>query len=34
LKIDGYPIEIVASDENRIRTVRIGPRVAGMSERA
>lgn len=27
LQIDGYPIEIVASDENRIRTVRIGPRV-------
>ena len=33
LEIDGYPIEIVASDENRIRTVRIGPRVAGTSER-
>ena len=27
LQIEGYPIEIVASDENRIRTVRIGPRV-------
>jgi Mg2+/Co2+ transporter CorB len=27
LKIGGYPIEIVASDENRVRTVRIGPRV-------
>jgi Mg2+/Co2+ transporter CorB len=33
LTIDGYPIEIVASDENRIRTVRIGPRVAGTGER-
>jgi Mg2+/Co2+ transporter CorB len=32
LKIDGYPIEIVASDENRIRTVRIGPRAAGTGE--
>mgnify|MGYP001818402005 FL=1 len=28
LKISGYPLEIVASDENRIRTVRIGPRIA------
>ena len=28
LKISGYPLEIVASDENRVRTVRIGPRVA------
>ncbi len=27
LKIEGYPIEIVASDENRIRTVRIGRRL-------
>lgn len=27
LKIAGYPIEIVESDENRIRTVRIGPRI-------
>lgn len=27
LKINGYPIEIVASDENRVRTVRIGLRV-------
>ncbi len=26
VKIKGYPIEIVASDENRVRTVRIGPR--------
>jgi len=26
LKIDGYPIEIVASDDNRVRTVRVGPR--------
>ncbi len=28
LHINGYPIEIVASDENRVRTVRIGPRKA------
>ncbi|MDH3748328.1 MAG: HlyC/CorC family transporter [Gammaproteobacteria bacterium] len=28
LKINGYPIEIVATDDNRIRTVRIGSRVA------
>ena len=28
LKVNGYPIEIVAVDDNRIRTVRIGPRVA------
>ncbi len=27
LKISGYPLEIVASDENRVRTVRIGPRI-------
>ena len=27
LKINGYPIEIIASDENRIRTVRIGKRI-------
>jgi Mg2+/Co2+ transporter CorB len=27
LKISGYPLEIVASDDNRVRTVRIGPRV-------
>ena len=26
LKISGYPLEIVASDDNRVRTVRIGPR--------
>jgi len=26
LKISGYPIEIIASDENRIRTVRVGTR--------
>jgi Mg2+/Co2+ transporter CorB len=26
LKIEGYPCEIVASDDNRIRSVRIGPR--------
>ena len=28
LKINGYPIEIMASDDNRIRTVRVGPRIA------
>jgi Mg2+/Co2+ transporter CorB len=28
VKISGYPLEIVASDENRVRTVRIGHRVA------
>ena len=27
LKIAGYPIEIIASDENRIRSVRIGERI-------
>ena len=27
LTISGYPLEIVASDDNRVRTVRIGPRV-------
>jgi Mg2+/Co2+ transporter CorB len=27
LKISGYPLEIVASDDNRVRTVRIGQRV-------
>jgi Mg2+/Co2+ transporter CorB len=26
LKIDGYPIEIIDVDDNRIRTVRVGPR--------
>ena len=31
LKVAGYPIEIVETDENRIRTVRIGPRVGGAS---
>jgi Mg2+/Co2+ transporter CorB len=27
LQISGYPIEILATDDNRVRTVRIGPRV-------
>ncbi|MDH5240071.1 MAG: hypothetical protein OEW73_04750, partial [Gammaproteobacteria bacterium] len=27
LKINGYPIEIVESDDNRIRSVRIGQRL-------
>jgi Mg2+/Co2+ transporter CorB len=26
LKVDGYPIEIVEADENRVRTVRVSPR--------
>jgi len=26
LKVNGYPIEILASDNNRVRTVRVGPR--------
>ncbi|MGI9220910.1 MAG: HlyC/CorC family transporter [Woeseiaceae bacterium] len=26
LKIEGYPVEIVATDDNRIRSVRIGPK--------
>ena len=29
LKVSGYPLEIVASDDNRVRTVRIGQRLAG-----
>jgi Mg2+/Co2+ transporter CorB len=28
LKINGYPIEIIASDDNRVRTVRVGRRLA------
>ncbi len=28
LKISGYPIEIITSDENRIRTVRVGTRLS------
>jgi magnesium and cobalt exporter, CNNM family len=32
LKVEGYPIEIVASDENRVRTVRIGPRTLPVEE--
>lgn len=27
LKVSGYPIEIIETDDNRIRTVRIGPRL-------
>jgi Mg2+/Co2+ transporter CorB len=27
LKISGYPIEIVETDDNRIRTVRVGERI-------
>lgn len=27
LKINGYPIEIIETDDNRIRTVRFGPRI-------
>ena len=29
LNVNGYPIEIVAADDNRIRSVRIGPRLPG-----
>ena len=32
LKVDGYPIEIVEADENRVRTVRIGPRSIVLTE--
>ena len=32
VKINGYPLEIVASDDNRIRTVRIGRRVVAEAE--
>jgi len=32
VKINGYPLEIVASDDNRIRTVRIGRRVVTGAE--
>ena len=32
LKIDGYPIEIVETDENRVRTVRVGARDADADE--
>jgi Mg2+/Co2+ transporter CorB len=31
VKISGYPLEIVASDDNRVRTVRIGRRVEDKS---
>lgn len=34
LKINGYPIEIIASDENRIRTVRIGKRIVEAEQHA
>ncbi|RAV24033.1 magnesium/cobalt efflux protein, partial [Staphylococcus warneri] len=32
VKISGYPLEIIASDENRIRTVRIGRRVVEVDD--
>ncbi len=32
LKISGYPIEIIESDDNRVRTVRIGERVSEQTE--
>ena len=32
LKIDGYPIEIIESDNNRIRTVRIAPRISASGD--
>jgi Mg2+/Co2+ transporter CorB len=28
LNINGYPIEIIEADDNRVRTVRVGPRVS------
>ncbi len=34
VNIRGYPIEIVASDENRVRTVRIGPRSLAADDQA
>lgn len=34
LKINGYPIEIVESDDNRIRSVRVGPREKGNTSSA
>ena len=30
--IDGYPIEIVEADDNRVRMVRVGPRIASTPE--
>ena len=32
LKISGYPFEIIAADENRVRTVRVGARIAETGE--
>jgi len=29
LKINGYPIEIIETDDNRVRSVRVGPRIIG-----
>jgi Mg2+/Co2+ transporter CorB len=34
LQVGGYPIEIVEADENRVRTVRVGPRDATETESA
>ena len=32
LKVDGYPIEIVEADDNRVRMVRVGPRIVSVPE--
>ncbi|MFQ5608863.1 MAG: transporter associated domain-containing protein, partial [Woeseiaceae bacterium] len=32
LKVSGYPIEIIAADENRVRTVRVGARIDESAE--
>jgi len=32
--VNGYPIEIVETDDNRVRSVRIGQRLPGPAPRA
>ena len=32
LKVNGYPIEIMETDDNRVRTARVGQREAGIVE--
>jgi hypothetical protein len=32
LKVNGYPIEILATDDNRVRTVRVGPRTDDVND--
>jgi len=34
LKINGYPIEIIETDDNRVRSVRVGQRIVGAGPRA